>query len=269
MTVKEIYEGVLIEVRKENFPHIHLRDFNHYLNDSVSEIIDDIYIAFEKNQKSLDYLKAIKRSIVVNNTIGTGLTATPDPNGVDTITIADGSYQGSVKFILPSDYRHLTNLIVKYKVNSLIPDDCYEVGNRFQMGSKRLDDDTFASIVADPFQRPRYFEPKHAILGSECFVLTGQTNGRLSTAPLQIESILLSYLKTPQRYALTLSQANQDISDTSQKMEFDDITNRLVLDRIIQKLLERNMDQRTQSFTQINQPQTRQDVLAGSQPLQQ
>lgn len=266
MTVKEIYEGVLIEVRKENFPHIHLRDFNHYLNEAVSEIIDDIYIAFEKNQKSLDYLKAIKQSVIID---ATGAVVDPgDPN--KSLTLVQASeFPGSVKFNLPSNYRHLTGLVVKYKVNSAIPDDCYETGNQFQYGTKRLDDDTFSSIIADPFQRPRYFEPKHAIRGSQCYVLVGVNNPLQTTTPLQILDVSLSYLKTPQRYTLTISQANSDIADGSATMEFDDITNRLILDRIVQKILERNMDQRTQSHTQINRIQTRQDVLGGGQPPQQ
>ena len=276
MTVKQLYEGVLIEVRKENFPHLHLRSFNHYLNEAVSEIIDDVYLAFEKTQKSLDYLKAIKRTLVINNSAVDGLENTPDPASTEdtqlpelNITTGVGTFDNTVKFKLPSDYRHITNLIVKYKVNSKINDDCYEAGNEFQYGSKKVDDDTFASIIADPFQRPRYFGAKHAIINDEVFVFTGQKNILMNSVPLQLKTVTFSYLKIPKRYILTLSQAESDIVDASDDMEFDDITNRLILDRLILKILERNMDQRSASNNQISKIQTRQDVLAGSQPPQQ
>lgn len=265
MTVRDIYEGVLIEVRKENFPHIQLRDFNHYLNEAVSEIIDDVYIAFEMNQKSLDYLKAIKKTIKIDTTEKT----IPDCEDGIQLVSGEGLYKGSVKFCLPCDYRHLTGVVVKYDIVGSIPDDCYENGDIIEHGSKRIDDDTFASIVNDPFQRPRYFEPKHAIIGNELFVSVGQQLPLTTSLGTKVNSVLFSYLKTPKRYTLTYNQSFQDSVDTSQKLEFDEITNKLILDRVTQKVLERNMDQRTQSHTQINKIQTRQDVLTGGGNPQQ
>lgn len=251
MTTKELYEGVLTEVRKEQAPHIHLREFNHYANEAASEFVDDIYIAFETNQKSLDYLKAIKSTISVNEA---GVADPADP-GL-TITLNPGDYPDSLRFDLPSNYRHLTSLVVNYLVEEPIFDLCYEVDDRFQYGSKKLDSDTYSSIIADPFNRPRYDRVYYSILDKECYVFSGVHNG------LAVESVRMDYLKTPQRINITLQQAFQDTVDTSDELEFDDISARKILDKIVQKILERNMDPRTQSHSQINQsPQPQPDVM--------
>lgn len=251
MTTKELYEGVLTEVRKEQAPHIQLKEFNHYANEAASEFVDDIYIAFETNQKSLDYLKAIKRTINITT------AGVADPvDGNLTIALNPGDYPDSLRFDLPTNYRHLTNLVVNYLVEEPIFDTCYEVDDRFQYGSKKLDSDTYASIIADPWNRPRYFRVYHSILDQECYVFSGVHEG------LVVESVQMDYLKTPERINITLQQAFQDTVDTSAELEFDDISARKILDKIVQKILERNMDPRTQSHTQINtSPQPQPDVM--------
>jgi len=250
MTTKELYEGVLTEVAKEQSPHIQLYEFNHYANEAVSDFVDDIYIAFEASQKSLDYLKAIKRTINITT------AGVPDPeNATLTIQLNPGDYPDSNRFDLPSNYRHLTNLIVNYNVSQPIFNTCYEVGDRFQYGSKRLDSDRYSSIIADPWNRPRYFRIYHSILDQECYVFSGVHPG------LDIESVQMDYLKTPKRINITLQQAFQDTIDNSEVLEFDDIASRKILDKIVQKILERNQDPRTSSHSQINQLQPPADVI--------
>jgi len=124
-TLKELYEAVLLEVRKEGVPSFHLREFNHYVNNAINQVVDDALVAFETTQRSLDYLKRLKR---VYKATMSDFTA--------------GFYPESISFALPNDYKQLTNLIITYKVNSTFFDDCYNTGDLIRYGSKRLDSDT-------------------------------------------------------------------------------------------------------------------------------
>lgn len=238
MTEKQLYEGALIEVNKEGAPSFHLREFNYYANEAASEVIDDLYIAFETGQKVLDYLKGIKRTFEV-----------PEAD------LNPGIYDDSEVFTLPSDYRHLTNLIVKYEVDQPIYDTCYQVGDIFSYGSQRLDSDTYASIISDPFARPKYHKPKHIIVDNRLYILTGAHAG------LNVTKVVMDYLKTPKVINLTYQQAFQDTIDNSAQMEFDEITNRKILDKLVLKLLEKFRDQRAGSQPQVNQIQQMPDIM--------
>lgn len=250
MTVKELFEGVLTEVRKEQVPHIQLYEFNHYANEAASDFVDDVFMAFETNQKSLDMLKAIKKTIVIN----TGGVADPvDPAITLTLELA-GDFPDSHKFTLPSNYRHLTGLIVNYNVVAPVKVNCYLPGDKISMGSRRLDSERRPMIVQDPFQRPRFFRPYHAIIDDECIVSTGVHPG------MDITSVVLDYIKTPNLIAITQDQAFSDTTDTSDTIEFDDIAARRIMDKIVTKILERNQDPRTGGHAQINQPQLMTDV---------
>ena len=243
MTVKDIFEGALIEIRKEGAPDFHLREFNYYVNEAASEVVDDLYIAFETGQKVLDYLKGIKK--------------TNRYDATDASVVTPGEYPSSVRFALPDDYRHLTNLLITYKVTGDVYDDCYPPDSIFSYGSKRLDSDTYAVIVSNPYLRPRYFQPYHMIASNQCFLITGDHPG------IELTTISMDYLKTPKRLAITYQQAYQDTQDFSDDIEFDDITARKILDKLIMKLLERYGNPRLNTNPQIQQIQPMADIMQG------
>lgn len=256
MTVKELFEGTLIFTNKEQSPHTHLREFNFYANEVISDVVRDIARAFEANQKSLDYLKAIKRTISITPTPKDDPTDTSDTPQV--LEIVNGVYKNSQKFNLPKNYRHLTGVTICYEVTGTeIFDDCYEQGNVFEYGTKPLDSSQRANITADIFQRDRYFQPYHMILDQECYIITGDHPG------IDVQRVQFDYLKTPDRVTLTYNQAFVDTEDTSVVMEFDEITCREIRDRLVQMILEKNGDPRTGSYTQISQSQPPADAMDG------
>lgn len=226
MTVKELWKGFLIEAVKEESPHFHLREFNYYANRAVSNFVWDVYVAFENSQASLDYLKALKRTHFA--------------------TDFNLTEKGNVKFLLPDDYRHLTNCIIKYEVTAPIIDECYQVGDIIEFNSKRLSSDTEAMTLRNQFLKPIYYRPYHQIVDNECEIFTGVHPG------LQVLSVRIDYLKTPEKLLLTQTQAFTDTLDTSQEMEFDEITCEKILSKLITMVLERNLDPRTGSQRDVN-----------------
>ena len=50
MTARQIYEGVLIELNKENAPNVLLEDFNYFVNKAVNNYINKRYNIYDVNQ---------------------------------------------------------------------------------------------------------------------------------------------------------------------------------------------------------------------------
>lgn len=240
-TVKDLYEYTLTSVNKEGIPHIHLTEFNRFANEAVVELERELYMLFETSQNALDHLRPLRTTATYST-----LTASLD-------------YQNAVQFDLPADYRRLTGMRVAFKVTGPVYDRCYSVGDIFDYPVKRLDDDTHASIVADPFQRPAYHNPYYKMLGDVVHVLTGaHTN-------IDVFRIYFDYLKEPAEVNITFQQAFQDTIDNSANMEFNTDMNDKIKDRIVQKILEKNRDQRLQSNVSVEQPRAQQDVAAAAQ----
>lgn len=257
MTLKELFEGVLISTNKTQSPTLLLRDFNYILNDVVSDVVRDLYVAFEANQITLDYLKGLKRELTITN------TGVLDPvDTTKTLQLVQGGLlpngqPGSTVTDLPSDYRHFTGAILCYEVTTPVFDDCYKVGDLIFHGTKRHDADLRAASIADLFLKPTYFEPKHSIIGGKVFFITGDHPGII------IKSVQLEYLKTPAKLTLTQADAFNQTEDTSSKLEFDDITNKEIKRRLVQRIMERNGDPRTGSYTQVTDMQPPKDATIG------
>ena len=60
MTVKEVFESVLIELDKVASPTMLLSDFNYFLNKAIYHYINKKYNIFEISQQSNDDLRILK-----------------------------------------------------------------------------------------------------------------------------------------------------------------------------------------------------------------
>jgi hypothetical protein len=50
MSLRDVYEAVLIEMNKENAPNILLEDFNYFLNKSINQFVNKKYNIYDINQ---------------------------------------------------------------------------------------------------------------------------------------------------------------------------------------------------------------------------
>lgn len=246
MTAKQLFEGFLIEKKKEESPHFHLREFNYYANEVIHEWIDGIVLAFqnEKNQKVLDVIKSIKRYKEFNSFSPT--------------------LKGNFKFTLPDDYRHLSNLIVFLKVVKPIQDKCYPPSDSLiEFKATQMSPDLEASVKQDYFQRPRYFRPYYSIVGNECEIHTDVNVGLPgSGAPIELVKVRMDYIKTPEEINLTYDQAFTDEVDTSQVLEFDELTCRHIRKLLIQRVMERDSDPRLNNHVPITQLRRTPDLVS-------
>ena len=261
-TVKSLYEAFLVNIRKEQSPHLHLRDFNYHINDVISDVIRDIALGFEGNQKSLDYLKAIKKVVEVpvapNSFVDPADTSpTPVTLQLNPSSLYPGGTPGALVSPLPFDYRHFTGAIVCFEAVVDIIDDCYPAGEEFYFPTRRYSADDRSATIADLFSAPRYYQPGHAIIDKSIHIITGNHPG------IDIKNVQFEYLKTPAKVTLTQQDAFNQTEDNSQVLEFDQHMNYEILMRLVQRIMERNGDPRTQSYTQVSREQPPADAIQG------
>ena len=105
MTARQLYEGVLIELNKENAPNILLEDFNYFANKAVNNYVNKRYNIYDVNQQTTDDLRVLKATAKFEITDSNRIT---DYNDLSLATNATYAVN------LPSDYLHMLNCICIY-----------------------------------------------------------------------------------------------------------------------------------------------------------
>ena len=95
MTARQLYEGVLIELNKENAPNILLEDFNYFANKAVNNYINKRYNIYDINQQTTDDLRVLKATAMLKPTKVTNYHG---------LTLADGA---NYEVVMPKDYLHI------------------------------------------------------------------------------------------------------------------------------------------------------------------
>ena len=131
MSARELYEGVLIELNKENAPNLLLEDFNYFANKAVNNYINKRYNIYDINQQTTDDLRVLKSTAM--------LKPTKIKDFYDGLSLASGA---NYEVIMPSDYLHLLNCICIYRVNKTYK--CYNAGDTWRAPAKRLTADMYS-----------------------------------------------------------------------------------------------------------------------------
>lgn len=236
MTTRELFLKVLIEIKKEQSPHVHLSEFNTLANETISEFIDSVYFTFETSQKSLDYIRPLKKFSIVT-------------------IFQDGLYPNSKRFEVPDNYRHITAVETYFKGKR---NKCAEEEETFN-SSKRLEPDKRAMIHADPFLTPSYKRTYHSLLENTVYIHTG------SSTKYTLSKVLFDYIKQPETIELTYSQAFEIDEDTSQELEFSLEGCEKIKDILVTKFLERDQNNRLNSYMSINQMLPLSDIIGNIQ----
>ena len=134
MTARELYEGVLIELNKENASNLLLEDFNYFANKAINNYVNKRYNIYDINQQTTDDLRVLKATAVLK------------PTQVDTYegltTVGGGDKMATYEVIMPSDYLHILNCICIYKVNKTYK--CYNKDDTWRSPATRLTADMYS-----------------------------------------------------------------------------------------------------------------------------
>ena len=151
MTARQLYEGVLIELHKENAPNIILEDFNYFANKSINQYINKRYNIYDVNQQTTDDLRVLKATAMLNP---------QRMSNYDDLSLAT-DHMATYYVDLPSDYLHILNCICIYKVKKTYK--CYNKDDTWRAAATRLTADAYSQVLDNFWLKPTYKRPYYYI----------------------------------------------------------------------------------------------------------
>ena len=291
MTARRLYEGVLIELNKENAPNILLEDFNYYANKAINNYVNKRYNIYDINQQTTDDLRVLKSTALLTPTKVTDYTGLTQANGA------------TYAVNLPSDYLHMLNCICIYDVQKTF--DCYDENKPWRAAARRLTADMYSQVLDNFWNKPTYKRPYYYVhnIGTSTYdgnieepnlgtdgngntiitatgpsksIKIGNTNnasyvergagiryGNSSTVRCEIRygtddsvfklsKVYIDYIKAPQNIRLTQEQIDFT-EDKSQVLEFPDYVCQEIINELVHLIMENISDQRLQTHPVVSQ----------------
>lgn len=278
MTIREIYEGVLIEINKVQAPNLLLEDFNYFLNKAIYQYANKRYNIYDINQQTTDDIMVLEVTALLPatesktyNTVGSGYANSP--------------YKGIYEVELPSDYFHILNCICNFKVKENFR--CYNENDHVQYSAIRLTADIWSQIINNHYMKPTHKRPYFYVHNTgynadSTITVTTKSSKRIgraleiggsfevstedqSEAPakmeirygkdsslFKLESVYIDYLRKPQKVRLTQEQLDR-IEDTSQMLEFPDYVCQEIINELVTLVMENSSDPRLQTHIPVTQ----------------
>lgn len=154
MTLKQVYEAMLVEMNKVEAPSLILEDFNYFANKAVAQYINLKYNWYDANQQSTDDLRVLKATTILPVTKS-------DDYGTAIGAIPGGLMGATYECILPSDYLHILNCVCFFNVTEQYK--CWDAGDVWACGANRLTADMYSHIINNFYMRPSYRKPYYYI----------------------------------------------------------------------------------------------------------
>lgn len=155
MTLKQLYEALLVEMNKVEAPSLLLPDFNYLVNKAVLQYINTKYNIYDANQQTTDDLRVLKATAILPVKKADSAYGTTDSETVK------GLYGATYEVDLPDDYLHMLNCICIFKVNE--QKDCWDAGDLWNCGATRLTSDMWPLVINNFYMRPSYRRPYYFI----------------------------------------------------------------------------------------------------------
>mgnify|MGYP007092391322 CR=1 FL=1 len=152
MTLKQIYEALLVEMNKVEAPSLLLPDFNYLANKTVLQYINTRYNIYDVNQQTTDDLRVLKATALLPVTKATDYG---DSSPIKNL------YGATYEVDLPDDYLHILNCVCIFKVNE--QKDCWDKGDLWNCGAQRLTSDMWPIVINNFYMRPSYRRPYYFI----------------------------------------------------------------------------------------------------------
>lgn len=258
MTVRELYNNVLVELNKVQAPSLLLEDFVYLINKSIQRYINKKYNFFEMNQQLTDDLRVLLKS-------SQPLNESRDASGTLISSLVDGAPQ----YDLPDDYMHILNCICAFPKNQ----KCGCTGERELIAASKLDTASWPHTVENYYMKPSkkrpyyyiiniedpetnydYYDPKNAVNQSR-----GERYGNSQVPVIQIKSgkvkpsaVYIDYLRAPKYIDLTIEDLDK-ITDETPQLEFPDYVIYEIINELVTLILENTKDPRVQTQVATSQ----------------
>ena len=153
MTVRELYNNVLVELNKVQAPSLLLEDFVYLVNKAVQKYINKRYNFFEMNQQLTDDLRVLLKS-------SEALVESKDDKNNPITSNIDGAPQ----YDLPEDYMHILNCICKFDRSS--NSNCRNTKDRQceAIPASKLDTASWPHTIENYYMKPSRKRPYYYII---------------------------------------------------------------------------------------------------------
>ena len=270
MSIRDIYEAVLVEMNKENAPNILLEDFNLFLNKAINQYVNKRYNIYEINQQVTDDLSVLKGTVVYTNKPTTNPMAHSFNENSTLYPGSSNIYKGIYQFVLPEDYFHILNFTCTFEVQKNYR--CYDKDDIFEIGATKLTADSWNTIVNNFWNKPTYRRPYYYIHygaqtvndkrnstrpansrnGHSQDILCELRVGTDKASIFKLSQVTIDYLKVPMFYRLTQSQIDK-VEDSSATLEFPDYVCWEIINELVHIIMENISDQRLQTHPVVSQ----------------
>lgn len=256
MTVRELYNNVLIELNKVQAPSLLLEDFVYMLNKAIQKYINKKYNFFEMNQQMTDDLRVLlKSSAALQKSVQTD----EEEVEIEVRSLIDGAQQ----YDLPKDYIHMLNCICVFEKPASKCSNPKEKEYE-SIPASRLDTASWPHTIENYYMKPSRKRPYYYIINiqdpsknDEYF--QGGRYGNSQVPVIQIKSgkdkpaaVYVDYLRAPKHITLDLGDLD-DIVDNTPQLEFPDYVTYEIINELVTLILENNKDPRVQTQPAISQ----------------
>lgn len=225
MTVREVYEALLIELSRVEAPNILLEDFIYYLNKAINQKVNKNYSNFETTQQSTDDLKFL-------------ITKRP-------LSYTDRDEYFRVE--IPKNYLHLLSITCNYVVKEG-GYKCFKAGKTFSYPAKKATADSWPMIAQNYYMCPKPERPYYKFSEDNTIeVYCGDLDN------LELTNVTIEYIREPEKVELTLDDLNNTETDDSQILEFPDYVCREIINELISLVMANQADERLAVYPQVNQ----------------
>ena len=253
MTVRELYNNVLVELNKVQAPSLLLEDFVYLVNKAVQKYINKRYNFFEMNQQLTDDLRVLLKS-------SDALNESKDDKNEPITSNIDGAPQ----YDLPEDYMHILNCICKFEKTSNSKCSNNTEKQYEAIPASKLDTASWPHTIENYYMKPSRKRPYYYIINiqdpsenDEYF--KGGRYGNSQVPVVQIKSgkdkpsaVYVDYLRAPKYIDLTIEDLD-DIDDNTPQLEFPDYVTYEIINELVTLILENNKDPRVQTQVGVAQ----------------
>ena len=253
MTVRQVYESVLIELKKLRAPSLKLFEFNYYLLKAINQYVNKVYNVYDINQQTSDDLRV--------------LTVPAELKPLNNVVT------------FPNDYLHLLSCICVFEN----PKACLNKPD-IEVKATRLTADSMGMVMENYYNRPSIKKPYYYIhnesqeITEDSETNIQQNNNSLSLFDLsainktpgkrygnasvvrceinfgdkgeQLKSVKIEYVRSPKHVELTQNQLTST-EDHSQIMEFPDYVNQEIINELVNLVLEQQSNPRLTTNIQM------------------
>lgn len=257
MTVRELYNNVLVELNKVQAPSLLLEDFVYLVNKAVQKYINKRYNFFEMNQQLTDDLRVLLKS-------SEALIESKDKKN----KLITSNIDGAPQYDLPEDYMHILNCICTFEKTSNSKCSNNTEKQYEAIPASKLDTASWPHTIENYYMKPSRKRPYYYIINIQdpsaninytVDQVEGVRYGNSQVPVIQIKSgkdkpsaVYVDYLRAPKYIDLTIEDLD-DIDDNTPQLEFPDYVTYEIINELVTLILENNKDPRVQTQPAISQ----------------